>query len=115
MAFSTNCQLVAHRCDSYEDFVDGRCFDCGTAGEKCAILGERAIEYKPFTKVEASGKKFYLKTAKKSPFCRKPGLKLVIETQRVFSTFTFHARAGLFLVLVKEFVCVCLKKIAVQI
>merc|ERR1719220_1983167 len=25
----TKCQLVAHRCDSYEDFVAGECFDCG--------------------------------------------------------------------------------------
>jgi len=66
----TKCQLVAHRCDSYEDFVEGRCFDCGAAGENCAILGERAIEYKPFTNREPNGQKFYLKTAKKSPFCQ---------------------------------------------
>ena len=62
---------MAHRCDSYEDFVEGRCFDCGAAGENCAILGERAIEYKPLTNREPNGQKFYLKTAKKSPFCRK--------------------------------------------
>ena len=63
--------MVAHRCDSYEEFEEGECFDCGTDGEKCAILGERAIEYKPFINTEANGQKFYLKTAKKSPFCRK--------------------------------------------
>lgn len=76
---SSQCQLVAHRCDSYEAFEQGRCFDCGLLGQNCAILGERAIEYKPLIATqppeneegELKHMKFYLHTGKKSPFCRR--------------------------------------------
>lgn len=65
----SKCQMVAHQCDSFADFDEGRCFDCGFHGEKCATLGEKAIDYKPFIS-DKKPLKFYLKTGKKSPFCR---------------------------------------------
>jgi pancreatic triacylglycerol lipase len=70
---STTCDFMGHECHSYEAFEQGNCFACGLHGEKCAILGERAIEYKQY--ISAGGMmqhhKFYLKTGKKSSFCRK--------------------------------------------
>ena len=70
---STKCQMVAHQCNSFAEFEEGRCFNCGFHGEKCATLGEKAIDYKPFIsdKNQQQPLKFYLKTGKKSPFCRK--------------------------------------------
>jgi len=65
----SKCQMVAHQCDSFADFDEGRCFDCGFHGEKCATLGEKAIDYKPFIS-DKKPLKFYLKTGKKSPFCQ---------------------------------------------
>lgn len=68
---ATSCHMIGHKCDSYEQFQSGLCFDCGQEGKDCAIMGERAIEYKPHVVKASSGAKFFLKTGKKAPFCRK--------------------------------------------
>ena len=68
----SQCHFIGHECDSQEAFEDGLCFDCGSNGEKCAIMGEKAINYKAH--VAENGRrhvKLFLNTGKKSPFCRK--------------------------------------------
>lgn len=91
---STKCQLVAHRCHSNEAFEEGRCFDCGPLGENCAILGEKAIEYKPLISTQppdSEGNKFYLHTAKKSPFCRMfPAFKAAAAANWEISVLSEH-------------------------
>jgi len=67
---ATNCHMVGHKCDSYENFESGLCFDCGQS-QDCVFMGERAIEYKPHVRHTQQSTKFYLKTGKKAPFCRK--------------------------------------------
>uniref|UniRef100_A0A1W7R9Z3 Phospholipase A1 n=1 Tax=Hadrurus spadix TaxID=141984 RepID=A0A1W7R9Z3_9SCOR len=61
------CPFVGYSCSNYEDFLDGKCTDCGEDGRKCAPLGYKAIEYK--SKIQKETKVFYLKTASKSLYC----------------------------------------------
>ncbi|CAG2120812.1 unnamed protein product, partial [Medioppia subpectinata] len=37
-----SCQMIAYQCDSYRDFLNGDCSDCGPEGHKC-----RPIEFEP--------------------------------------------------------------------
>lgn len=67
----SKCHFIGHECESDEKFQDGLCFDCGLRGEKCAVMGEKAINYKAH--VAENGRKhvrLFLNTGKKSPFCQ---------------------------------------------
>lgn len=61
---------VAYACKSWQDYLDGRCSDCGKDGKKCAVMGMRAAEYKRF-KNDSSSVKMYLSTSGNAPFWRK--------------------------------------------
>ncbi|XP_054708839.1 pancreatic lipase-related protein 2-like [Uloborus diversus] len=58
---------VGYECDSYEDYLAGLCHDCGKDGTKCAIMGMRAIEYKP-KKNDKKSVKMFLSTGSNVPF-----------------------------------------------
>ncbi|XP_054709514.1 pancreatic lipase-related protein 2-like [Uloborus diversus] len=58
---------LGYECEKYEDYLDGYCTDCGKNGSKCAIMGIRAIEYKP-KKNDQKSVKLYLSTNPNVPF-----------------------------------------------
>ena len=69
---NSKCHFIGHQCESYEKFQEGLCFDCGSKGEKCAVMGEKAINYKTHaTENGRNNVKLFFNTGKKSPFCRK--------------------------------------------
>nr|CAD7432682.1 unnamed protein product [Timema monikensis] len=41
-SINTNCPYVAHRCDSYQHFLQGRCFTCKENSSTCALMGLQA-------------------------------------------------------------------------
>ncbi|OWF43648.1 pancreatic lipase-related protein 2-like [Mizuhopecten yessoensis] len=55
-----SCTLKGHPCNSYEDFVVGRCFSCGN--QPCPSMGYSAASFR------ARGK-FYLATLDSPPYC----------------------------------------------
>src|SRR6185437_15036297 len=58
------CKFRSFECNSYEEFLRGDCFSCGTDGTKCSNMGLFADK--------SSGKgKMYLVTREKEPFCGK--------------------------------------------
>lgn len=67
----------AFECGSFEDFKEGKCTDCGPAGEKCVILGPKTIEYRNVVKDinqgvdSVNGKRFFLITAEHEPLFSK--------------------------------------------
>lgn len=85
------CPYVAHRCPSYQHFLDGRCFKCNTGN--CALMGYHATLPSVFSsgnnssenEVSPSGEsggsndviaspqpgKYFLATGRDYPFCRK--------------------------------------------
>ncbi|KAF8786758.1 Pancreatic triacylglycerol lipase like protein [Argiope bruennichi] len=62
------CRPVGVACDSWENFVAGKCSDCAVDGSQCATMGFRADEKKDIIK-QHPPRKFYLYTSAKSPFC----------------------------------------------
>lgn len=63
----------AFECESYDDFKAGKCADCGASGEKCVILGPKAIEYRNAVKDinagvdSVNGKRFFMATSEHEP------------------------------------------------
>lgn len=58
-------KAIAHQCENYQDYREGKCDDCGEEGEHCAWFGLRAAEF------EAKGEnriKFYFNTAASEPY-----------------------------------------------
>ncbi|CAL1272908.1 unnamed protein product [Larinioides sclopetarius] len=62
------CKPVGVACDSWENFVAGRCSDCAVDGSQCTTMGFRADEKKEVI-TQHPPRKFYLYTSAKSPFC----------------------------------------------
>ncbi|XP_022250239.1 pancreatic lipase-related protein 2-like isoform X2 [Limulus polyphemus] len=62
------CAPVGYLCANWEIFLKGQCAECGPDGSRCAILGMRADEYRPF-KNDEEPQKLYLKTSGSAPFC----------------------------------------------
>ncbi|KFM59547.1 Pancreatic triacylglycerol lipase, partial [Stegodyphus mimosarum] len=58
---------VGYECTSWEDFLDGKCAECGPDTKRCAIMGIRADEYYQFRNSSVQHS-MYLKTSGKSPF-----------------------------------------------
>lgn len=58
---------VGYECGSWENFLEGKCSDCGSDKKKCAVMGIRAGEYKPFRNNSVQHS-FYLKTSGIAPF-----------------------------------------------
>ncbi|UYV70679.1 PNLIP [Cordylochernes scorpioides] len=63
------CTPWAIKCNSHEEFLKGRCIDCGPDGSRCAAQGIKAIQHKRFIKSNSSNV-FYLHMGSKSTFCR---------------------------------------------
>ncbi|KAH9399399.1 hypothetical protein TYRP_017810, partial [Tyrophagus putrescentiae] len=60
----------AFECASFEEFEEGKCTDCGAAGERCVFLGLRSIEYQNrdlTTQVGPIGR-FFIKTNEQAPY-----------------------------------------------
>ncbi|GBM18059.1 Pancreatic triacylglycerol lipase [Araneus ventricosus] len=58
---------VGYQCSSWEDFLDGKCAECGKDMKQCAIMGIRADEYIPY-KPKDTQTAFYLQTGGKAPY-----------------------------------------------
>lgn len=58
---------VGHRCKNYDEYLDGRCSDCGKYGEKCAVMGMKSEQFKQF-KNDSQSIKMYLSTAGSAPY-----------------------------------------------
>ncbi|XP_013784852.1 pancreatic triacylglycerol lipase-like isoform X2 [Limulus polyphemus] len=63
-----NCTPVGVACDSWENYLDGKCTDCGEDGQNCIMIGPEAEIFRKF-KDKKNGKKFYLKTSSTKPYC----------------------------------------------
>ncbi|GFW41474.1 DUF1758 domain-containing protein [Trichonephila clavipes] len=62
------CKPVGVACDSWENFVAGKCSDCAVDGSQCAIMGFQADKKKELIK-QHPPRKFYLYTGVNPPFC----------------------------------------------
>lgn len=69
---------LAFECASYDDFIRGKCADCGKSGEKCVVLGPKAVWYKEVIdkrekrdeegeEEKLEGKRFFLDTKAHEP------------------------------------------------
>lgn len=75
-SIKTSCPFLAVTCDSYEAFLEGKCFNCtGGAGNNCLNFGFHSQQ--SYNQLQGSGSvssgqplKAYLKTNSKSPYCR---------------------------------------------
>ncbi|XP_067279274.1 lipase member H [Pseudorasbora parva] len=74
-----SCPITAYPCESYKDFLDGKCMDCGkfkSAG--CPIFGYDVVHWRE-TLVQLGETRTYFQTNKDPPFC-KFGYKVDIVT-----------------------------------
>jgi len=58
---------VSYQCQDYASFLDGKCTDCGTDGEKCAILGPDAEMWSKFKSINA-GQRYFTATGGHYPY-----------------------------------------------
>lgn len=67
------CDQLAVQCSSYEDYLAGKCYDCGPNGERCAVMGPEAIRYKKFISQGGTNltRTMFLQTGQSFPFCCK--------------------------------------------
>ncbi|KAG8228716.1 hypothetical protein J437_LFUL009398 [Ladona fulva] len=63
------CPFISFTCESYEDFLDGKCLSCGKDGMNCALMGLDADKYPGLSNPEMKRKKFYLETNGAEPYC----------------------------------------------
>ncbi|XP_071444353.1 pancreatic lipase-related protein 2-like [Hetaerina americana] len=63
------CPFTAFLCDSYEDFLNGKCTSCGENGMGCALMGLDADKYPGKDETLSKPRKFFLKTNSEEPFC----------------------------------------------
>ncbi|XP_063229934.1 pancreatic triacylglycerol lipase-like [Bacillus rossius redtenbacheri] len=69
-SINTRCPYVAHRCDSFQHFMQGRCFSCRENSTACALMGLHADQAAAVTTQLPVGSKYYFSTGKDYPFCR---------------------------------------------
>uniref|UniRef100_A0A646QDY9 Phospholipase A1 n=1 Tax=Hemiscolopendra marginata TaxID=943146 RepID=A0A646QDY9_9MYRI len=70
-SLQATCPFMAVQCSSYTEFRKGRCFDCGSKGDKCAPLGYYSEQW--FLKFGSKMNlpvKMFLMTGTHQPFCR---------------------------------------------
>lgn len=67
-SINSKCPYVAHQCDSYEHFLQGKCFHCRENSSTCAVMGLRAADS---VKLPPPGSKFFITTGKDYPYCRR--------------------------------------------
>lgn len=62
------CEPVAYQCDSYKNYLDGACSDCGENNEKCHLYGYSSVNN--LVKVGfPTGIPYFLETNSKLPLC----------------------------------------------
>uniref|UniRef100_A0A673TT57 Lipase H n=1 Tax=Suricata suricatta TaxID=37032 RepID=A0A673TT57_SURSU len=66
-----NCTITAYPCDSYRDYRNGKCVDCGMPQkESCPLLGYYADNWKAYLKQkDPPMTKAFFDTADEKPFC----------------------------------------------
>ncbi|XP_040336935.1 lipase member H isoform X1 [Herpailurus yagouaroundi] len=66
-----NCAITAYPCDSYRDYRNGKCVNCGMPQkESCPLLGYYADNWKEYLKQkEPPMTKAFFDTAEEKPFC----------------------------------------------
>ncbi|UYV60665.1 PNLIP, partial [Cordylochernes scorpioides] len=65
---SPDCLPVGVRCESWDDFLQGRCADCGPDDSQCAAMGLRA-DLNRQVLVPRGPRRFYLLTSTRPPYC----------------------------------------------
>ncbi|KAJ9576895.1 hypothetical protein L9F63_006513, partial [Diploptera punctata] len=72
-SINSECPYIAHRCDSYQHFLQGRCFSCqGSNASECAMMGLKTDEMlnNAISGEITPGGKYFVSTGKDLPFCR---------------------------------------------
>ncbi|XP_065058889.1 inactive pancreatic lipase-related protein 1-like isoform X2 [Rhopilema esculentum] len=78
---ATSCNFTAYPCESFEALQDGRCGKtCGKGG--CPVMGYNAMKYREMSHLK--GKKLYLQTNSKAPFCNS---KVEVAKTNIFAAF----------------------------
>ncbi|CAG9760514.1 unnamed protein product [Ceutorhynchus assimilis] len=71
-SINPKCSYLSVACTSIQDFIDGKCWDCGEYGERCIKFG--FYGQKHYNKFYGNGMNFslnqYLITGGEKPFCR---------------------------------------------
>lgn len=65
-SINSPCPYLAHRCPSYQHFLQGKCFSCGPNGTNCALMGLHTTRG-----LLPPGAKFFVQTGKEPPYCRR--------------------------------------------
>lgn len=64
-SINSPCPYMAHRCNSYQHFLQGRCFSCSENSTGCAVMGLNVHKTN-----HVPGSKYFVTTGKKEPYCR---------------------------------------------
>ncbi|XP_023556690.1 lipase member H [Octodon degus] len=66
-----DCDVIAYPCDSYRDYRNGKCVNCGTAHtEPCPLVGYYADLWKGYSRGKGlQSTKAFFDTAEQKPFC----------------------------------------------
>nr|XP_051714746.1 lipase member H isoform X2 [Oryctolagus cuniculus] len=66
-----NCTITAYPCDSYRDYRNGKCINCGLPqGKPCPLLGYYADNWKDYlSEKDPPMTKAFFDTAEKEPYC----------------------------------------------
>ncbi|XP_067140228.1 pancreatic lipase-related protein 2-like [Centruroides vittatus] len=73
------CLPVGYKCSSWDNFLEGKCTDCGPDGSMCAAMGEKAYLSKGLGQKNL---KLYLKMGKDRPYCLYH-YKIVVKLHKV--------------------------------
>lgn len=65
----TKCQLVAYVCESYEDYLKGKCGFCDVNNTECYLVGYQP--YQGLQYIPEVNSKYFLVTTASSPWCSK--------------------------------------------
>uniref|UniRef100_T1JRK9 Lipase domain-containing protein n=1 Tax=Tetranychus urticae TaxID=32264 RepID=T1JRK9_TETUR len=58
----SNCEMIAHKCDSFLDFKQGSCYLCGPDGQNCEIINNPRPGHQ-------QNQRYFLLTNSEPPFC----------------------------------------------
>lgn len=71
-SINPKCSFLSIQCTSYQDFLDGKCWDCGKYGERCIKFGFQGGSH--YSKYYRSGTNtsmnLYLLTGSGQPYCK---------------------------------------------
>ncbi|CAH1736994.1 pancreatic triacylglycerol lipase [Aphis gossypii] len=65
-SINSKCPYIAHKCNSYQNFLQGKCFSCKDNDAGCAIMGLNTVRPN-----HAPGSKYFISTGKDTPYCRR--------------------------------------------